>query len=59
MDSIPVIEIKPISEYNLSTDGECTINEFDNNGARGLKKGVYVRLDSSNRQAGEELSTVL
>jgi hypothetical protein len=35
MDSIPVIEIKPTGEYNLSTDGECTINEFNNNGARG------------------------
>ena len=26
MDLIPVIEIEPTSEYNPSTDSECSIN---------------------------------
>ena len=59
MGSIPVIKIKPTSEYNLSTDSECTINESNQNLARGSEKGAYARLDSSNRRTGEELSTVL
>jgi len=35
MGPIPVIEIEPTSEYNLSTDGEYSISEFNHNRAKG------------------------
>ncbi|MFV9629725.1 MAG: hypothetical protein ACNYWM_01400 [Methanosarcinales archaeon] len=35
MGQIPVIEIEPTSEYNLSADGEYIISEFNHNRAKG------------------------
>jgi hypothetical protein len=48
MGETPVIVIKPTSQYNLSTDGECSIEEFNLNRARGMTMYVMNRFIQTN-----------
>ena len=48
MGETPVIVIEPTSRYNLSTDGECSVEEFNLNRARGMIMYVMNRFIQTN-----------
>jgi hypothetical protein len=48
MGETPVIVIEPTSQYNLSTDGECSVEEFNLNRARGMIMYVMNRFIQTN-----------
>ncbi|MCD4846061.1 MAG: hypothetical protein K8R25_16405 [Methanosarcinales archaeon] len=48
MGETPVIVIEPTSEYNLSTNGNCNISDFNLNRAKGMIRYVMNRFIQTN-----------
>jgi hypothetical protein len=48
MGQISVIKLEPTSEYNLSTNGDCNISDFNHNRAKGMIMYVMNRFIQTN-----------